>query len=291
MSLGSIIKFLLQHPLAQKQPLAALWRFGSWQLRARISTNPVVVNWIEGTKFWMGKGWTGVTGNYYTGLHEFNDMAFLLHLLKPGDVFADVGANMGSYTILASGVCQAKTYAFEPVESTFQRLVANIELNQIQSLCTPVQAAIGAAPGTISFTQGEDTTNHVATTTDINTSTVPIYTLDEAVSQPPTLMKIDVEGFETAVLKGAPNILQEQSLKAIIIELNGAGGRYGYNDAAIHEQLLNLGFIPCSYEPFERKLSELISYGTHNTIYVRDKEEVSYILKNAPHRRILNLSL
>lgn len=291
MSLNSALKFLLEHPLSQNQRLATLWRFVSWQLRARISTKPVIINWIEGTRFWMKKGWTGVTGNYYTGLHEFNDMAFLLHLLRPGDIFVDVGANMGSYTILASGICQAKTYAFEPVESTFQCLVANIQLNQIQSLCTLIQAAIGASQGTISFTQGENTTNHVATAIDINISTVPIYTLDEAVTQTPALLKIDVEGFETAVLQGATHHLQQQSLKAIIIELNGAGGRYGYSDGAIHQQLLNLGFFPYSYDPFKRKLLELTSYGTHNTIYVRDAEEVSCIIRNAPHRTVLNRSL
>ncbi len=58
---------------------------------------------------------TGATGNIYAGLHEFDDMAFFLHLLRPEDMFADVGSNIGSYTILASGVVGAKSVAFEPV--------------------------------------------------------------------------------------------------------------------------------------------------------------------------------
>ena len=43
----------------------------------------------------------GVTGNVYCGLHDFAEMSFMLHLLRAGDLFADIGANVGSYTVLA----------------------------------------------------------------------------------------------------------------------------------------------------------------------------------------------
>ena len=62
---------------------------------------------------------TGATGNIYTGLHEFEDMMFLLHLLRPGDIFVDAGANIGSYTVLASAVVGAKSISFEPVPPLF----------------------------------------------------------------------------------------------------------------------------------------------------------------------------
>lgn len=77
---------------------------------------------------------TGATGNIYTGLHEFIDMAFCLHLLRPGDLFIDVGANVGSYTILASKVVGANSFTLEPVPETFKRLKRNININDIVSL-------------------------------------------------------------------------------------------------------------------------------------------------------------
>lgn len=46
---------------------------------------------------------TGATGNWYCGLQEYEDMSFVLHALRPGDLFVDVGANIGSYSILAAG--------------------------------------------------------------------------------------------------------------------------------------------------------------------------------------------
>jgi len=76
----------------------------------------------------------GATGNIYVGLHEFEQMAFLLHCLRSEDIFIDVGANVGSYTVLASAAVGAKTIAFEPIESEYNGLMANIELNGIAHL-------------------------------------------------------------------------------------------------------------------------------------------------------------
>jgi hypothetical protein len=49
-------------------------------------------------------GMTGATQNIYVGLQEFVDIMLTLHFLRKGDLFLDMGANVGSYTILASGV-------------------------------------------------------------------------------------------------------------------------------------------------------------------------------------------
>ncbi len=62
----------------------------------------------------------------------------------------------------------------------------------------------------------------------------------------PTLMKIDVEGFETEILNGGEKILDDEKLKTIIIELNGSGGKYGYSDHEIHSKLLAKNFKPYS---------------------------------------------
>ena len=64
-----------------------------------------------------------MTGNIYCGLAEFADMAFVLHVLRAGDLFVDIGANAGAYTLLASSVAGAKTTCFEPVPATYARLL------------------------------------------------------------------------------------------------------------------------------------------------------------------------
>ena len=101
----------------------------------------------------------------------------------------------------------------------------------------------------------------------------------------PTLIKIDVEGFELEVLKGANKILEAKGLIAIIIELNGSGEKYGIKDIDVHNYLLEFGFQPVSYNPFNRKLYDLKMFGTKNTIYIRDREQV--ISKIANSRKIV----
>jgi hypothetical protein len=71
------------------------------------------------------------------------------------------------------------------------------------------------------------------------------------------MMKIDVEGFEANVIQGAPALLVQPLLQAVLIELNGLGARYGFSDADIHARLLDFGFHPVRYEPFDRRLVAL----------------------------------
>src|ERR1700754_1028812 len=153
--------FIFHHPLGQRHPLKSILRFIIWQVQTRLSPSKLIAKeFVKPVKFYARKGLTGITGNIYTGLHEFNDMAFLLHFLRTGDGFFDIGANVGSYTLLASGVCGAKSITIEPVRSTFDILTANINLNKLQDKVTLINAGAGSKPGTIAFTSNEDTTNH-----------------------------------------------------------------------------------------------------------------------------------
>ena len=63
----------------------------------------------------MGNGDIQFRWNIYRGLFEYEDMLFLLHALRPENIFVDVGANVGAYTILSSKVVNAKSVAFEPM--------------------------------------------------------------------------------------------------------------------------------------------------------------------------------
>jgi len=230
--------FLFSHSLGRKHPFKTLLRFLFWQLQVGFSSGELIIKpFIGNVKFYARKGLTGITGNIYTGLHEFDDMAFLLHFLRPDDIFFDIGANVGSYTLLASGICGANSIAIEPVENTVALFSKNIELNKLENKVTLINAVAGAAASTIVFTQNEDTGNHVVSATELRTdcAELPVITIDSLLIRGvPALIKIDVEGYETEVLKGMEETLNRVDLKAIIIELNGSGGRYGFDEQNIH---------------------------------------------------------
>jgi hypothetical protein len=96
-------------------------------------------------------------------------------------------------------------------------------------------------------------------------------------------MKIDVEGFEARVLEGASTTLANPGLKAVIMETNGSGSRYGIQDVDLHERLTALGFVACNYGPFSRMIEVTSAPNTEgNTIYVRDLDFASERVADAP---------
>ncbi|MFA6246615.1 MAG: FkbM family methyltransferase [Mucilaginibacter sp.] len=273
-ALKRTIGFIFDHPLGKKHPVRALWRLAWWQLQARLYPNRLLIKRFVGhVNFYATRGLTGITGNIYTGLHEFFDMLFMLHFLREEETFFDVGANVGSYTLLASGITGAKSVSLEPVRQTFDILARNIELNALHSKVELLNTGAGAGPATIRFSADEGSGNHVMTDQEKGGHyvTVPVITIDSLLDKHrPALIKIDVEGFETEVLKGMARTLDLPELKVIIIELNGSGSRYGFKDIDIHNLMLEKNFEAYYYDPFQRKLEKAPSYGTHNTIYCRD---------------------
>lgn len=282
------LRFIANHPLNRKSPWNGLVRFFWWQLKSRLFKQSFKYAFTEHTHLLVSRGMTGATGNIYCGLLEYEDMAFLLHFLRPEDCFFDVGANVGVYTILASGEIGANSVAVEPVPSTFRHLGNNINLNKLQAHTTALNIGLGEEKGILRFTSAFDTVNHVATPNDQDTIEVQVETVDNLTKRfcVPALMKIDVEGFETPVLNGAIKTLQSSDLKAIIIELNGSGKRFGFDENQIHLKLLGLGFKPYQYHPESKSLTELETFTKFNTIYLRDLSFIENRLQSAKRVRI-----
>jgi len=239
-------------------------------MRSRLIRKPHVFEIANGAKMWVISGMTGATGNLYVGLHEFEEMAFLLHFLRRGDLFADVGANVGSYTVLAAAAVGTDVIAFEPGESAFAWLMRNIELNGVAGRVEARREAVGANSGIMSFTVGLDTVNHIDPD---GAASVPITMLDMACKTAPSLIKIDVEGFEADVLRGARDILSNPAAQAVIMELN---------DDAAAEIVKGFGFTCCRYDPFARGLTARVGASTGNGIFVRDVASAQSRLGDAP---------
>lgn len=287
MSLFNLLKFITNHPLNRNNKINAVARFLRWQLGSRLIPGDVVYEWVNGSRFFVRRGESGLTGNIYCGLHEFHDMAFLLHVLRSDDLFIDVGANSGSYTILACAAVGARGYAFEPIPATYNRLFENVRLNHLEDRVNCVNKGVGAEQGSIMFTGGSDTMNHAIAPQEKsdNAIRVPVVTLDAALrGESPSLMKIDVEGFEAPALEGARAILEKTSLHSVIMELNSSGNRYGYDEGKIIGLMAEYGFRTYSYNPYSRTLVSLDgkNHESGNTLFVRDESLVQNRLTSSP---------
>ena len=277
-----IAAFLSNHPLTRDHRTAAFVRLCRWQIESRLR-DEVIVPWIGNIRLAARRGMTGATGNVYAGLHEFADMAFTLHFLRPGDLFVDVGANVGSYTLLASGVCEAKTISFEPDPDTMRFLRRNIELNGLYGQVVLEQAALGAEEGDVEFTVGLDTANHVARGREPKrTRRVSMRTLDKLES-PPTMIKVDVEGYEADVFRGAQAVLKASTLKAVITE--------GQRPTDI-TPLLTAGFAQYEYNPFQRRLNLATrEKPCNNALFLRDVSFVTERINSSAAFHILGYTI
>jgi FkbM family methyltransferase len=134
---------------------------------------------------------------------------------QPGAVALDVGANVGAYSLLLGlWVGPAgKVFAFEPAQDAFDGLVGHVAINQLAARVFPQRMAVSDRDGSVVFTtSGHDGGNRiVAGAAATGTVSVPGTSLDafcRARQIVPSIIKIDAEGAELAVLRGAREIVR-----------------------------------------------------------------------------------
>jgi FkbM family methyltransferase len=162
--------------------------------------------------------------------------------LAPDDVVCDIGANIGAQTaFFAHCVPRGAVYAFEPVRANYQLLMTNITLNEFAN-AVPLHGAVGAAPGRIRV-PGIDLrvpANFGSIILDSAGSSdgedVPLFALDALDLPRCALVKIDVEGMESEVLRGATATLER--CKPVIFVENDRDDR----SAALIAQLIDLAY-------------------------------------------------
>lgn len=290
-------RFVYDHPIASRDRAGALSRWLRWQVGSRLLPGPALIPFVDDAVLLIEPGMAGATGVVYVGLPEFEDMAFVLHFVRPSDLLLDIGANVGVYSVLAGAVCGARAIAVEPVPSTFARLSTNLRVNGIDSCVDARNVGVASKAGTLTFTSTNDTVNRVVVGTDAATDgtvVVDVTTVDAlAAAERPALVKIDVEGFETEVLAGGEATFSAPEVEAIVIELNGSGVRYGFADADIDRRLRSFGYAPFRYEPDSREIHAILGAipTTGNTIYLRDPERARSRVRSAPRRRVLGVDL
>ena len=183
---------------------------------------------------------------------------FVVMLLTTGGgTLFDIGANIGYFSLLAA--CNAtgpiQAHAFEPSPTQFPFLVNNIALNDQQGRILPYNIGLGDedAHGELSihgtgssFMRGWDRGNADA----MGTRTVAIKRLDDLFPKPrlrgPVVVKIDVEGYELPVLRGAESVLRMPDVACVLIEATHEryADRNNPDALADIQTLTDYGFTP-----------------------------------------------
>jgi FkbM family methyltransferase len=213
------------------------------------------------------------------GLYDFNNMNLLKLLLQDGGIFFDIGANIGSYTLIASEQPKAEVYSFEPHPSTFQMLKQNVEINA-RSNTRLYNIAFGNSTGEVHFTDlAGSSINHFVEEKSDHTISVECQRADLFCDEKgivPILVKIDVEGFEYEVLNGFGACLVEVDL--FLIEMNGLSDSRSAGKEAILDIMKENQFSgPYSFD-FDTRLFSQVFNG-EDCIFVSES-----FLKRSPVR-------
>lgn len=199
-------------------------------------------------------------------------VAWLERCVRPGDVVWDVGANVGVYALLAARLLgeEGEVVAVEPGYASFAALCDNVLLNGLDKRVMPLPLVLGESSRMATLDYSDlraGSALHLLDSADgpaAYRQPVLVHTLDQVVETfgvaPPTLLKLDVDGGEVAVLVGASTVLARTELRSVLVEIESELtnavlaelGRAGYSLVEEHRERDGVPLPGVWYGIFER---------------------------------------
>ncbi len=235
---------------------------------------------------------------FFNGVYEPVTAAVIAHLLQPGDVFFDVGANQGQFSLLAAQRVgsHGNVYSFEPNETVRRLLIQSIGLNGFTNVHvenTACMAKAGAFVLELEASTGNayGGAKTVERTTESNGQAVRGITLDQYVAEKGIdridLIKMDIEGGEAGALIGMEGILKRRMVKNLIVEFHpelglpcGREGMLkiaanivdaGYTKKQLHE------FPPGLFSHYQCQFSDDLLYAPKDSGSMREIDTPQYL--------------
>ena len=208
------------------------------------------------------------------GMYDYNNMNFIKWYLADGGVLFDIGANIGSYSLVGSENMDGLVYAFEPHPVTFKYLQKNVKLNK-RSNVKAINMAVGSEIGVILLTDvSGSATNHRVLSGGEGSIKVECCRIDSFCEENqvlPNILKIDVEGYEMDVLIGAGCVLENVDI--IMVEINKLGHKINAkNEALIIEYLAKREFIGPFLVDFDGQvLRRASSWHREDSVFISTK--------------------
>jgi len=147
--------------------------------------------------------------------------------VRDEDVLYDIGANIGNFALIAAAISKARVVAIEPAYATYASLCENVQLNKFDDRVIPLPVVLGekARLGSLSYrdTEAGAAIHSLDGSGGVYDQPVLVFTLDDLIRQfglpKPTLIKLDVDGAEGAVLAGATETLRSPELRSMLVEV------------------------------------------------------------------------
>jgi FkbM family methyltransferase len=161
---------------------------------------------------------------YLYGTYDFAVTDAISSLLKPGDCFVDVGANIGTYSLIASRIVgpQGRVVAFEPAPRNLERLKDNISLNGLTNVSLS-EKAISDSCGAVDLYEVNNPQNSGQSSLEMRTGATKVSvfstTLDKELGTSRVdVVKLDAEGYEDRTILGGTALFSRPNAPAVICE-------------------------------------------------------------------------
>lgn len=205
---------------------------------------------------------------YLTGTYEKGLLKIISQILKPGDVVVDAGANIGLISIF-SGILVGPSglvLAFEPHPETVLILNKNIQINQLTHVKVFPQG-LGSKRSKAKIYSNLHINRGAASMVDFQEGApsfdIEVSVLDEVLASQKVnkvkLLKVDVEGFEMEVLKGAESILSQENGPILVVECSQKRNNFNYSIKNLYDYLTqNLAYQLFKFSISKERISKLI---------------------------------
>lgn len=202
--------------------------------------------------------------------------------LQAGDLVIDAGANIGNHTLFFSKIIGCRVIAFEPVAVTANLLRENVRANGVEDRVRVMQVALGEGGGMAKIASS-DPANLGGTTLAVDAGgEIEVRSLDEIdTGHPVRLIKVDVEGMDLAVLKGARRLL-ERDRPWVLCEAGTANAyediqvfmaAQGYTPTAVYNATDTYLFLPSATQ---EERARLVEHGFNQMMALqRESREIS----------------
>jgi FkbM family methyltransferase len=278
LSLRTKVRFVCTHRAFQRAPLAVLARLLVWKVRCGLRLPATVALFPGGPRLHLPARWRGVAKLLYVFRKDYEpELECLNRLLSPGMIAVDAGASYGAYTVTAARILGAsgRVLSFEPASEAYSILVENIEINGFTRV-RAIRAALADRPGKAPLLLHPDSSRNSLGKQEGSSGVsedVVVATLDQVFEQEGIdrvdFLKLDVEGAEELVLRGARSLL-ERSRPIVLFEVNPqATGGAGRAVSTSWDFLRQMGYDFFKVDPGSslRRLEEPIPGGNVFAIY------------------------
>jgi FkbM family methyltransferase len=198
---------------------------------------------------------------------ESVEREFVNAFLRPGDIFVDVGANVGLFTLVAASRVGSlgRVLAFEPTAETFERLTSNVQLNGFTN-CSLHRLALSDSNREMYIFQsarGYDSSNSFAkawgeangASEKVQAVTWDSFSEQHGLKGRVAMMKIDVEGWETFVLRGGASSLAQPDAPVLQVEFcDGAAEAAGSSCRDLYHLLESFNYRMFTFAPVAKQL-------------------------------------